>query len=345
MHTDSCADAISKTVFCKIYCSYLNQTFAIYYPGFSSGAHFMELRHLRYFLAVADTLNFCRAAERLHLSQPPLSQQVRRLEAELGAKLFDRTRRQIKLTPAGEVFATKARAILAQSDEAAKLAARAERGEFGHLRLGLWQLPVPPVQTRLIIECLGAFAKRSPDVHLTLQPLQPADQIKAVIDGGIDVGIVRLPVSQNTKGITVETVLRERIVLAMSENNALVRFKTVPLRELYNQRYIMYARDANAEFHHFIAKSCRKEGFKLNIAYFQDDLYSVWALIGAGLGVALAPASLQELRLPGIVFRKFEPALPVMEMALAYIRTHKVSVVSRFLEVARKIARSYPNAN
>ena len=305
----------------------------------------MELRHLRYFLAVADTLNFCRAAERLHLSQPPLSQQVRKLEAELGARLFDRSRRQIKLTPAGEVFAVKARAILAQSDEAAKLAARAERGEFGHLRLGLWQLPVPPVQTRLIIECLGEFVKQRPDIHLTLQSLQPAEQIKAVKDGAIDVGIVRLPLALKSRGIAIETILRERIVLAMSENNSLSRFKTVPLRELCNQRYIMYMRDANAEFHDFIAKACRKEGFKLNIAYSQEDLYSVWALIGAGLGVALAPASLQELRLPGIVFRKFEPALPFMEMALAYLRTDSVSVVSQFLEVARKVAEAYPNAN
>ncbi|HEY6442153.1 MAG TPA: LysR substrate-binding domain-containing protein [Candidatus Acidoferrales bacterium] len=305
----------------------------------------MELRHLRYFLAVADALNFSRAAERLHLSQPPLSQQVRRLEGELGAKLFDRSKRQIKLTTAGEIFATKARAILAQCDEAAKLAARAERGEFGHLRLGLWQLPVPPVQTRLIIECLRAFVKRSPDVHLTLQSLLPAEQIKAVKDGGIDVGIVRLPVAQKSRGIAIETILREPMVLAMSENNSLARFKTVPLRELSNQRYIMFGRDANADFHHFIAKACRKEGFSLNIAYFQDDLYSVWALIGAGLGVALAPASLKELRLPGIVFRKFEPAAPVMEMALAYMHADKVSVVSQFLDVARKIARAYSDGN
>jgi DNA-binding transcriptional LysR family regulator len=305
----------------------------------------MELRHLRYFLAVADALNFSRAAERLHLSQPPLSQQVRRLEGELGAKLFDRSKRQIKLTAAGEIFATKARAILAQCDEAAKLAARAERGEFGHLRLGLWQLPVPPVQTRLIIECLRAFVRRSPDVHLTLQSLLPAEQIKAVKDGGIDVGIVRLPVAQKSRGIAIETILREPMVLAMSENNSLARFKTVPLRELSNQRYIMFGRDANADFHHFIAKACRKEGFSLNIAYFQDDLYSVWALIGAGLGVALAPASLQELRLPGIVFRKFEPAAPVMEMALAYMNADKVSVVSQFLDVARKIARAYSAGN
>ena len=305
----------------------------------------MELRHLRYFLAVADALNFSRAAEQLHLSQPPLSQQVRRLEAELGAELFDRSKRQIKLTTAGEIFAIKARAILAQCDEAAKLAARAERGEFGHLRLGLWQLPVPPVQTRLIIECLRAFVKRSPDVHLTLQSLLPGEQIKAVKDGGIDVGIVRLPVAQKSRGIAIETILREPMVLAMSENNSLARFKTVPLRELSNQRYIMFARDANADFHHFIAKACRKEGFSLNIAYFQDDLYSVWALIGAGLGVALAPASLQELRLPGIVFRKFEPAAPVMEMALAYMHADKESVVSQFLEVARKIAKAYSDNN
>jgi len=305
----------------------------------------MELRHLRYFLAVAETLNFCRAAERLHLSQPPLSQQVRHLEAELGAKLFDRTKRQIKLTVAGEVFAIKARAILAQCDEAAKLAARADRGELGHLRLGLWQPPVPPIQTRLIIDCLGTFVKRSPEVHLTLQLLLPAEQIKAVKDGDLDVSIVRLPVPSNSKGVTIEILLRERLVLAMSENNVLARFKTVPLRELSNQRYIMYGRDANAEFHHFVAKACRKEGFNLKIAYFQDDLYSVWALIGAGLGVALAPGSLQELRLPGIVFRKCEPALPVMEMGLAYVRTDKVSVVSQFLEVARKVARGYRNAS
>ena len=187
--------------------------------------------------------------------------------------------------------------------------------------------------------------KRSPDVHLTLRSLLPAEQIKAVKDGDLDVSIVRLPISSTTRGVTIETILRERLVLAMSENNLLARFKTVPLRELSNQRYIMYARDANAEFHHFVAKACRKEGFSLKIAFFQDDLYSVWALIGAGLGVALAPASLQELRLPGIVFRKCEPALPVMEMALAYVRTDKVSVVSRFLEVAWKIARTYPNAN
>jgi DNA-binding transcriptional LysR family regulator len=133
-------------------------------------------------------------------------------------------------------------------------------------------------------------------------------------------------------------------VLAMSEHNQLARFKTVPLRQLSNQRYIMYGRDANAEFHHFVAKACRKEGFNLNIAYFQDDLYSVWALIGAGLGVALAPASLQELRLPGIVFRKCEPSLPVMEMALAYIHSDKVSVVHQFLEIVRKVAKTYPNA-
>jgi DNA-binding transcriptional LysR family regulator len=213
------------------------------------------------------------------------------------------------------------------------------------LRLGLWQLPVPPVQTRLIIECLRAFVKRSPDVHLTLQSLLPAEQIKAVKDGGIDVGIVRLPVAQKSRGIAIETILREPMVLAMSENNSLARFKTVPLRELSNQRYIMFGRDANADFHHFIAKACRKEGFSLNIAYFQDDLYSVWALIGAGLGVALAPASLQELRLPGIVFRKFEPAAPVMEMALAYMQADKVSVVSQFLDVARKIARAYSDGN
>jgi DNA-binding transcriptional LysR family regulator len=304
----------------------------------------MELRHLRYFLAVAETLNFCRAAERLHLSQPPLSQQVRHLEAELGVKLFDRTKRQIKLTSAGEVFAIKARTILAQCDEAAKLAARAERGEFGHLRLGLWQLPVPPIQTRLIIDCLGTFAKRRPDVHLTLRSLLPTEQIKAIKDGDLDVGIVRLPISSTIKGVTIEIMLRERLVLAMSEHNELARFKTVPLRKLSNQRYIMYGRDANAEFHHFVAKACRKEGFNLNIAYFQDDLYSVWALIGAGLGVALAPASLQELRLPGIVFRKCEPALPVMEMALAYVGSDKVSVVHQFLKIVRKVAKTYPNA-
>jgi DNA-binding transcriptional LysR family regulator len=303
----------------------------------------MELRQLRYFIAVADTLNFCRAAEQLHMSQPPLSQQIRHLEAELGAQLFDRSKRQIKLTSAGEVFAAQARAVLAQCDEAAKLAARAERGELGHLRLGLGQFPVPPVQTRLIIECLEAFVKRCPNVHLRLQSFMPVEQIKALREGAIDVAIVRLPISQSRRGILIETLLRERILLAMSADNPLARFKTVPLRELSGQPYIMYGRDANAEFHHFIARVCQKEGFDFNITYSQEDLYSVWALVGAGLGVAMAPASLQELRLPGIVFRKFEPAVPEMEVAVAYMRNDRMPVVSQFIEVARKIARAYPN--
>src|SRR6202035_4057005 len=100
--------------------------------------------------------------------------------------------------------------ILAQCDEAAKLTKRAERGELGHLRLGLWQLPVPPIQTRLLIDCLGTFVKRSPDVQLTLRSLLPTEQIKAVKDGDLDVSIVRLPISSTTKGVTIVSILRDR---------------------------------------------------------------------------------------------------------------------------------------
>src|SRR5262249_53585765 len=168
----------------------------------------MELRHLRYVIAVAEELHFGRAAERLNMSQPPLSQQIRLLEEELGVKLFHRTKRQVQLTDAGVRFIEEARQILAQVDHATRVASRADNGEIGYLIVG-----TVTSEKRILIDTLRTFHKRYPDVHLELRSLSTPAQIMALREGRIQVGFVIQPIEEPS--LAVETVAREPLVVAL----------------------------------------------------------------------------------------------------------------------------------
>src|SRR4051795_636425 len=177
----------------------------------------MELRHLRYFIAVAEELHFRRAAERLHMSQPPLSQQIRQLEEEIGAQLLSRNQRKVELTAAGVAFLERAREILDSVEDAARQARRVQRGEGGRLAVGF----VGSAMYSFVPELLRAFRDHAPDITLRLQELGTSEQLRQLEDGRLDVGFVRLPRARPE--LTFETVLEEPVVAALPDTHRLAQ--------------------------------------------------------------------------------------------------------------------------
>lgn len=290
----------------------------------------MELRHLRYAIAVADELHFGRAAERLHMSQPPLSQQIRQLEIELGVKLFERTKRSVKLTTAGQTFVAEARAILQHMDNAAKATIRAGHGEIGTLLVGT----VTSTDSgfyRVLVDILQRFAKRYPDVHLGLRTLSVTQQLSDLKEDRLTVGFVTLPIHDPL--ISVKDVHHEPLVLALPEKHPLAKHRRITARALAHEPVIAFPRQMNPGYVDSVIAYFQKAGCTINIAHEGDTLYASLALVAAGVGVSLFPASLLDVPRKGIVVRTLEPSPPVMGMGVAYRRDDQSEVLGSFLEV------------
>jgi DNA-binding transcriptional LysR family regulator len=239
----------------------------------------MELRHLRYVVTLAETLHFGRAAERLHLSQPPLSHQIRQLEEELRIKLFHRTKRQVQLTEAGRMFVQEARVILAHASHATNLASRVNQGEVGQLTIGV----AGPADAPIYVQILRAFATKHPKVRIVLRNVSSLDQTQAISEGRLDVGFVVLPIDD--AGLATETVMRQPIMIALPPGHALAKRSRVPLQALSEEPQIMFARSNAPRFFDAVLAACREAGFGMNIAHEVDNLYTACALVAAGLGV------------------------------------------------------------
>ena len=294
----------------------------------------MELRHLRYVIAVAEELHFGRAAARLNMSQPPLSQQIRQLEEEIGTRLFRRTNRLVRLTEAGEAFVREARQIIAHADHAAKIAVRASKGEIGQLTVAT----VTSTESgffKVVVDILRAFASRYPNVRLVLRSLNPDQQVHALREGRIQVGFLTLPVEDEE--LEIEWVRGEPLMLALPERHPLAAKPTVPLRTLATEPHIMFSRTMFPGYYDLVVSSCRNAGFSLNIVHEADAIYTVLALVAAGLGVSLLPASIRETPRHGIVFRNVRGPMPHIEMGAAYRRDAPSNVLRSFLEVVREV--------
>lgn len=296
----------------------------------------MELRQLRYFLAVAEELHFGRAAKRVHISQPPLSQQIRHLEEDLRVQLFYRTKRKVELTDAGRAFAGEARLILQQVDQAAGLAVEANRSKLSTLVVGC-----SPANTHVVLPILKVFAKRHPKVHFVVKSLASEQQAEALRNGRIDVGFITLPVDR--EGLAMETVLRERLVVAMREKHPLSHRRRVPLRALSSETLILFPLHLSPGRYDVITGLCREAGFSLHVVHEVDNIHTMLELIGAGFGVSLMRASVQNVPRKGVVFRELQHS-PVVETALAYRRGNRPEVLSLFVDVSKEIAGSLARA-
>ena len=294
----------------------------------------MELRHLRYFIAVAEELHFGRAAARLHIAQPPLSQQIRRLEDELQAPLLRRTSHHVELTTAGRLFLQEAKLTVAQADRAMRTARRASQGEIGQLFVGC----TPWADFTSGPRFIRGFGRRHPDVEVELHSLSSAEQISALEDGRIDVGILRPPVQRQM--LSSESLLTERLVVAFPQGHRFAKYGRVPWRELAAEAYVLLSRRRAPTFDGIVSQACSNAGLTLSVRYEVDHPQAVLALVAAGLGVSLVPATFGGIKGGGVAHRRLRPAGPVLTTVIAWRRDGASALVQRFLRVARDIARS-----
>jgi len=271
-----------------------------------------ELRHLRYFVAVAEELHFGRAAKRLGIAQPPLSQQIRQLEARLDVPLFTRTSRQVALTAAGEALLRGARRALAEVGLAAAAARRAATGETDALRIAY----TDSAALSVLPGAIQRFRSALPSVHLDLVEGSTAAQIDAVARDLVDLAVVRGPIVQPS--LRTEVVLREPFLLALPESHPLTQLDTVELGALGGEPMVLFPRHLAPDFHDTISAMCRAAGFTPLVAYEGAEYQTILSLVAAALGVSLVPRSVANLQRRGVVYRAIPDAPPRAEIAAVY---------------------------
>jgi DNA-binding transcriptional LysR family regulator len=300
----------------------------------------MELRHLRYFVAVAEEQRVTRAAERLGMQQPPLSQQIRILERELDVQLFRRLPRGVALTAAGVAFLADARAILAQLDHAVATAKRTARGEQGRIAVGFTSsAPFNPFVPRVIRVYREAF----PLVALTLEEGGTTELIEGLRNERIDAAFIRTPIADR-EGLVVQILLEEPMVLALPRGHVLARkkgaSKALSLAAVAGEIFVIYRRPSGPGLHDVIVSACNAAGFSPRIGQEAPRIGSTLNLVAAGLGISLVPESLQLMRMDGVVFRRLAGTVqPKAPLYFAARRTEASAAVREFGELVRRSAR------
>lgn len=290
----------------------------------------MELRHLRYFIAVAEELNFTRAADRLHMAQPPLSQQIQQLEAQLGFQLFHRTKRTVTLTEAGQVFFEEAQKILLQVDRAIQLAQQTSRGELGQLTIGF----VSSAAHNVVPAILQQFRTLHPAVKLELREMTTNQQLQQLREGQIDIGFIRPPVDD---GINSEIVFREPLIVALPETHHLVDRPDVALRQLSTEPFILFPRSLAPGLYDRIISFCQQAGFSPRATQEAIQMQTIVSLVAAEMGVAIVPESMQNFQRRGVVYKQLQEPSPIVSIALIW-RHNPTQPVLRFLQTARDLS-------
>ncbi|WP_129779975.1 LysR substrate-binding domain-containing protein [Peristeroidobacter soli] len=301
----------------------------------------MELRHLRYFIAVAEEKHMTRAAERLGIQQPPLSMQIRALEQELDAQLFRRQPRGVELTDAGQAFLDRARAILDQVDRAVATTRRTARGEEGRVVVGFTSsAPFHPFVPRV----LRAFREAAPLVSMMLEESGSSELVQGLHNEDIDAAFIRSPVA-DVVGLTVQPLLEEKMLVALPTGHIFARRSSfsrsvlLPLSELAKETFVLYKRPGGPGLYDTIIAACRSAGFSPRVGQEAPRIISTLNLVAAGIGVSIVPASLQRLQMDGIVYRKLEdmPQLTA-PLILACRRGENAAAVQRFIDLVRTSA-------
>lgn len=296
----------------------------------------MELRHLRYFIAVAETGSFLQAAQRLHISQPPLSTQVKDLELELGVRLFERTNRGATLTPAGGAFYAEARAILSRLEHACIAAQRFDRADQGSIDVGF----VSTADYSVLPPALKRFRASHPGVEVQLHELTTDAQMRELSSDRLDVGIALWPIDDD--GTIFVPLLKERLVLAVPTGHAVARTKQpVSLATLSGERFVMVPRPLAPGLHDTTIAYCQSLGFVPQIHQYAKQMQTVISLVSSEFGLALVPESLQHLKRTGVCYRPLREDSPIVELGAIYRKLCQNPAVPRFVEMLRAASVTY----
>ncbi|MFE6893784.1 LysR substrate-binding domain-containing protein [Streptomyces sp. NPDC057694] len=298
----------------------------------------MELKHLNGFVAVAEELHFGRAAERLHIAQSPLSQQIRLLERDLGVKLFERTTRTVRLTPAGRALLDPARALLTDAATLRRTVRSAHLGETGRVTVGFGgasAYSALPALTR-------AVNSELPGVELVLESqIFTGEALARLIDGTIDLGVAALPVR---RGITARVVRAEPLVCALPEGHRLAAQDGVTFAELRGERFVTFPVARGSAVREAMVQGCHDAGFAPRIAQEAPDSYNLLALVGAGVGVAVVVGSARSIHLEHVVFRPLVGEdVPVLPIALAWRTGNDSAALAAVLAVAERVLPTPPD--
>jgi len=294
----------------------------------------MELRHLRYFVAIADTMNFTRAAARLGIGQPPLSQQIRQLEQEIGSPLFERLPRGIRLTPVGAVFLQDARDVLARAQNAIDNAQRAARGETGTLRLGY---AASAAFHPLLPRFAHAYRERYPGVRLTLVEGNTAKLSEEMAQGAIDMALIRPPYTLPAH-FTRERLIDEAMLAALPVGHRLARAKSVRLAQLADDSFLLFPRQIGMGLFDGILQACVNAGFVPRVEQEAPQMASIISLVAGGLGVALVPECMRKINDSGVVYKRLGTQAPRAWLDMVYDGRLASAAVANAVRVLRKVA-------
>jgi DNA-binding transcriptional LysR family regulator len=290
----------------------------------------MELRHLRYFIAVAEELNFSRAARRLGISQPPLSKQIRQLERELGVPLFERQATGVTITEAGAVVWEAARQIVEDADALHRLARQLSAGNFGMVRVGT----VGSALMGELPELIRMARDAMPDVAIEVEEIQTGDQGTAFLNHRIDIGIFRPPVT--VPGLRSVTLSREQLVAVLPAGHPASASGEVDAQELRDDTFVLFPRRLGVGLWDSVMACCQESGFRPHTVVETPNIQAMVGLVAAGLGVSLLPESVRHFQLPNVRYVPLRNA-PISALELGWIEGRTPAAVRRFVELARSL--------
>ncbi|KAG8148723.1 LysR substrate-binding domain-containing protein [Burkholderia catarinensis] len=295
----------------------------------------MDLRCLRSFVMLADTLHFGRAAERLHLAQPALTQHIQRLEKELGVRLLERGPRNVSLTHVGSQFLVEARGVLAQVERAALVAIRAQRGEVGRIEVSYAS---SMAYSGILPALLNEFERIAPDVTVGLTEADQESQLVLLEEGRADVALVRLPVDNLPASLSTLTLRKERVVVCLREGHRLAEHR-VTMADLANEPFLATHLREGQGFYDTALQLCRAAGFEPRIVSRSHQFATIVGLVAAGRGVALVPEPVSKLTLPGVVYVPLEKTSLTSDVAVASRATGNAPATQRLLDLCADLGR------
>lgn len=297
----------------------------------------MEFRRLRYFAAVAEELHYTRAASRLRVAQPHLSQEIRKLEHEIGVELLSRTKRSVALTPAGRVFLEKARGLFDAINDAVNAAQRAGRGETGKLAIGF----VSAAAYSTIPDAIARFRRSHPDVELAVSELNSDEGVEAVRSGRLDVCLVHPPRGMDS-GLSVETAWNEPIVVALPQGHAFAQARRVALGKLKDEPWVLWRREIASRLHDEVISACAAAGFEPKVAQRTVRMATVVSLVASGVGLALVPATAAQMGIQGVVLRPLTGLSISVPMSFVWRRRETAPALAAFMAAVREVKLKGP---